>query len=214
MRGFGLAAIFGIVFVAVASLLPMTILFVLYWTDTTLILSPRLRYTALGMALLAGLDSLPQLFWLVETLHSDWVGIQEFHGITVASKIAQWLPGSGATAQFGSVLTIVAEQALIPFLIALFLQYEPVPAEMRRSDLLHDVAMLAIIAAGIVLVGRIGWEVYTIANYDYYKHLRPDLVGTPWRWVIRVVTSIPSAALPLVIPFLVLKGQPADAELE
>jgi hypothetical protein len=203
---FELAAIFGMTAVLLVDLLSPATLTILYWTDATLVLSSPLRYAALGMALLAGMDSVPQLVWLVGALQVDWRAIQEFHSATVASQISQWLPLSNAAEQFGSVLTIAGEQTLILFLLHLF-RLREVPDEIRRSDLLHDVAKLSVIGTTLMLVGRVGWGIYTIASYEYYKHLRPDLVGARWQWFIRIVTTIPGAVLPLVIPFIVLKGQ-------
>jgi hypothetical protein len=206
IRQHELASVGATVFALLISLPPVAMLVVLYWTDATLILSARGWYVAIALALLGGVPGIEQLYEFTQTMRIDWANIQSFEGITVAAKIANWLPNSNAFDQLGTLLSALAQQSIVFFLIVLVLRGTAVIVDISRSDLLHDVAMLATIAAAIILaLGLIG-QVYMAFQYDYYKHLAPAIVGTRWQFAIRNASSLPKAVFPLVFALIVLRS--------
>ncbi len=187
-------------------------LIALYWTDATLILSRRRRYAAIVLALFAGLPTIWQLYAIVQMLRSDWLSIREFEGLTVASQIAGWFAQSGvALDQLGAMLSWFGHQSIVFFLVILILRDGHQLTEVRGSDLLHDMAKLAVLVAAVTLTLGLLGQVYALLNYDYYHQQSPAQIGSRGTFTLRivsgVVSGIPWAIFPLALALLILRSQ-------
>jgi len=114
-----LLALFNAVF-----LIPLPVLlFILHRSGVALIVSNRLKYAALGVALtLAGLFTVPSISSWIRVVLFDWKQIQQYNGVTIAEKFGDWFSANHEHAIEGLWIAAgwLSEVALIVFLIALF----------------------------------------------------------------------------------------------
>jgi hypothetical protein len=170
-------------------LLPfLALLFILYRSDATVVVSAGLRRTALAAALIQGaLFAAPAMYGLLQAL-----------------RVWHWTQTSDLANQAWSALASLAELAIFSFLLALFLQKDQ--SQERPSNLLREAAALATITAGLVLILSLAGTVYGAVELRRQTGSRfGEMLGS---LVARSLLSMIPRACELIAAYIIFKSQP------
>ena len=194
-------------------LAPLPILLWVVWRgDGNIAVSPTHRRIAALLAIArAGLILAPETWGLAQLLSRDWTNIELASGITVASKLKDWLVTAKPWPQLWYLTTVLAEAAFVWFLIALVRGRRNVGrAETRRSYWLREMAALTTIVSGLAVILAFVMRVYGFlqARHDP-EQLWLGAFSGPHYFVQTIYGLVPETSS-MLLAWIIYKSVPAQ----